>query len=1704
MFSNMNKPTFGATSSAGFGFGQTQTTNANPFGQPQQSTLFGKPAAGGFGSPSTSTFGQPQAAGGGLFSGVQQQQPGGLFQNANTSFGAAPATQTGFGGGGGLFGQQPSTSAGIFNSPTSSFGQQAKPAGFGFGQTQNQPLMFGQQPQAAATSNLFGGAAQSSNLFGNTATAGFGNQQSGTPVKFNPVTGTDTMVKNGQTQSINTKHHSITCMKEYEAKSFEELRWEDYQVNRKGPQQGSTGFGAATPFGGAPASSAPTMFGQPTDQNKSAFGQTSSVFGQSTTTFGQQAAGGFGMTAQPNQMAGGGMFGAKPAGFGAAASTATTTGFGFGAQTQAANPFGAAQPNKPFAAGASVFGATTSQPTAGFGTTGGMFGAQQQQTATTGMFGKPAQPTAAFGQLGSTGFGMSQPTASAPTNTLFTANKPLFGQTTTTQGAGGFGVGTNTFGQTNTSSFGASLNKPAFGAGLNTGLGFGNTFGTQQQTTGLFGNAGKPEGGGLFGNAQSGGLFGNAASSGGFQGFGGGSFGQAPTQTDTFSTGAQFSGGNLASLTSDPFGDAPHLAGLEPKARVAPAQHPSVATNPTELKSLLDSSKKVDMTQGTRLKVFPKIRKDSLFDGLQHSEAETPDYLKTSCRRLVVKARAPENPNLLRDEILNVLCSPESAGAARSRAPGGDATPASLGKEDGASRLVGAKALESGGGKKVAPLKLTFETTMQEDSIGGLQGGTLGGKPNLSANRSSSLIHQDLASDPADDYDQLNPDSKDRAGSGDSPQPPHPTGIVCTRPEYYTLPALDELTRYVDADGACVVKGFTIGRRGFGNVYFPEEIDVAGLNVDQLVHFRYREINVYPDETKKPPIGQGLNRRAQVTLDRVYPKKSGTNHLIKDCAELVQMNFAEKLRKVTVKKNAKFKDYRPETGSWVFLVEHFSKYGFTDSDDETDSNEKNAKDSTVKGKEQKQKEGNKIPIEDDKFPKEGTKYGIDDDIVIDDDNSNEDDLLQQSMLVDMHENYHEIPTEVPDLHMPYDSYKASKNIQLMKSTLFAEDDRSSDASSHVSIIRQYLDIPEEVPQHLPPIREEPVARRRAVVRPNVYKVYNFGGSDTVPKIESNSSYMDMAVFKGKSFKIGWSKGFNFCQLKSRGEVSGEIEFCALKFKDDGHFDPLNECLADSLKIVLEESTYELTDNIPTFRIKKGKNYLLKQAELFDRLRTKFNRSESRYLASVWQLCLALWGPGENTWHHRRYLLSEWLKSNLNDKNIASINMFRDIFDLLAGFKIYEAANLCVENRMPNLSLIVSQLSLTGRTKCLLQGQIEAWYDSLTASYISDDVKRIYLLLSGIPSKDNVNVFEDLEWKTAFALHLWYVVPNGAHIDSAIEMYKNAFEEIGYAEKPTPPYSKSYDDNAYDVLYHILLLFKSNIHRLSSVLNPATHTDNPLDYKLSWLLLQLFLSLEVGIVDAPEKIKFCASFANQLESMGKWEWAVFSLLHINDNSTKRKLVVDILERNLSADVDKATLEAQNNLVNNMKIPAEWIHRVKGEKNNALGRYYEAFNHFTKALDYGRANDILLEHILPGLFINEQYAIIKMMIEEISPGCDVILHYQHGAGLMADFLNLQDKVITFKQEELFRLQSQLNSISERLRFFPVKTEQQKLCVAEMSKRCSWIYKELCKKSKNSILTSSFSHFIDNLVMPPDFKQNEALYLINEFDNFRLVKY
>ncbi|KAI3837185.1 hypothetical protein MKW92_028699 [Papaver armeniacum] len=142
-------------------------------------------------------------------------------------------------------------------------------------------------------------------------------------------------------------------------------------------------------------------------------------------------------------------------------------------------------------------------------------------------------------------------------------------------------------------------------------------------------------------------------------------------------------------------------------------------------------------------------------------------------------------------------------------------------------------------------------------------------------------------------------------------------------PDYYTEPRIEELAAKERAEpGFCSrVKDFIVGRNGFGSIKFAGETDVRKLDLESLVQFNNREVIVYLDDSKKPPVGQGLNKAAVVTLLNIkcFDKKTG-----QQCMEGVKV---EKYKEMLIKKahdqGAEFVSYDPIKGEWKFRVNHF-------------------------------------------------------------------------------------------------------------------------------------------------------------------------------------------------------------------------------------------------------------------------------------------------------------------------------------------------------------------------------------------------------------------------------------------------------------------------------------------------------------------------------------------------------------------------------------------------------------------------------------------------------------------------------------------------------------------------------------------------------------------------------------------------------------
>jgi len=461
MFGNNATRPFGSTTSFGapassfgsssFGAPQQQSTGFSGFGsQPAAPSAFGQPQ---------SAFGQPTAP-----SAFGQQAPSGFGTAGGGGFGTGAFGSVGGGGGGmstasfgqvGAFGQ---------SAPPGAFGQQAST---GFGQTQ-QPSVFGAPSTSTygAPAANFGSPAGMGG-FGQTAPQGFGGAQ---PSMFSGGATQGGTIGRQIPQQVQADGESFSCltaMPEFRTKSLEELRGEDYAI-----QKGGGGMAPAGGlFSGTTAPATTSLFG---NQGQMAFNKPLDAFGGGGGMGGSGSI--FGQPQQQQQQQ------QQPQG---------SSLFGMPTQQQQSMQ----QPSL-FNSQTSAFG---SRPA------GGSLFSPQQPAQGGGLFSSTTTP----GQTGSL-FGQSP----APGGSIFGNN----GGMGTTQGSsifGGGGTGGGALGQP------GSIFGGGGGAGAQTGFGAGAGLGGGSG----FGSGGAMGGTSLFGNSA--GAYGQQAQTGSIFGGGGGALGQS-------------------------------------------------------------------------------------------------------------------------------------------------------------------------------------------------------------------------------------------------------------------------------------------------------------------------------------------------------------------------------------------------------------------------------------------------------------------------------------------------------------------------------------------------------------------------------------------------------------------------------------------------------------------------------------------------------------------------------------------------------------------------------------------------------------------------------------------------------------------------------------------------------------------------------------------------------------------------------------------------------------------------------------------------------------------------------------------------------------------------------------------------------------------------------------------------------------------------
>lgn len=159
--------------------------------------------------------------------------------------------------------------------------------------------------------------------------------------------------------------------------------------------------------------------------------------------------------------------------------------------------------------------------------------------------------------------------------------------------------------------------------------------------------------------------------------------------------------------------------------------------------------------------------------------------------------------------------------------------------------------------------------------------------------------------------------------------------------DYWMFPSLETLKSYT-SEQLKNVEGLNIGRKNYGYISWPSGVDLSTTDLDSilgfLVIFSLRAVVVYADDTNKPPLGQGLNKPAVITLEHVCKVDRRGNKLVDPTNPRV-IRHRQQLQKSIESKDGKHLSYDPASGVWVFQVPHFSRWGVPDSDDEDDEDD---------------------------------------------------------------------------------------------------------------------------------------------------------------------------------------------------------------------------------------------------------------------------------------------------------------------------------------------------------------------------------------------------------------------------------------------------------------------------------------------------------------------------------------------------------------------------------------------------------------------------------------------------------------------------------------------------------------------------------------------------------------------------------------------
>uniref|UniRef100_A0A915APT2 Nuclear pore complex protein Nup98-Nup96 n=1 Tax=Parascaris univalens TaxID=6257 RepID=A0A915APT2_PARUN len=1617
-----------------------------------QSEMFGKP----FGTSTTSSaFG----TGSSIF-GSSSSKP-------TVGFGSTSTTQSG-----GLFGQKPL-----------------------FGSSTQQSSLFGAtQPAATTSSSLFG---QSKPLFGSTttsqpnafggATSIFGSSQTtqsgslfsssfgsashtGTTIKFDPPMASDTMLRNGTNQTISTKHMCITAMKQYEGKSLEELRCEDYIANRRG-----TATGTGLSFGQTQPATSTSLFGSTTTQS-SLFGTQNKPFFGGTSTFG---------------------------------STTTTTPSLFGSTTTT---------------GTSLFG--TSKPT-----TGSLFGSTQistaspfGQTQTGGLFGsKPAtsfgsqQPSSLFG--GTSTFGSTTTTSSPFTFGSATATSTPFGQTQTTPAFGAFGQPAAS--TATTGLFGA---KPAttgfggFGTSTTTSAPFGGTpFGGTATSTSLFGSTAAKPAASLFGapTGQTG--FGSTA----------GATNVVAAPTAPIVLGADVNQTLIqnaiieAQLASCPYGDSPLLK-LVSNESLKKADIPS-PTNMERQMRFLASKAQGSTTTTTRSIIMPRssilpVGSPIAMPGQWNNSRPVKQFSYKSMYSSPSFDALPNSPfddsnsklSILKrvsgDANTSIFADQSGVGKEKYDEPRQDIKRLDLNRlhksleESRQRRSVPDPVTVAGDSRDRDTVDAQRQTPVQEAVSDG--GGGAAPRPLISPEtenarekrRAELRIEQpprlNLNADSMTNAIESTLNVSDGTASAarsngvthESPEKPHPAGIRLRRRDYICEPSLERLAIIAEHNGGVchLEKGFTLRRLAYGSVFWPGPFDLSNIDLDEVVHFRQNEVCVYPNDASKPPVGEQLNRFAEISLERVWPHDKITKEPITDPTKLEQIHFREKLERVSARMGANFKDYRPDTGTWVFTVPHFTKYGLPDdeSDDDAPSPEQ-LRTALNESRLQDALQRDRLHVSAQHLAK--TIASLPSESITAQDDRTDANVRILSDISEMPTPYHN--------GAAFGSVYASelKNGLAPIATILDFDQTiGSTTFTPAKGIREGKHKTEPADESLQPdeisrldelmedsfainlVKSEARARRiklKAVEPCNDLSFVLPLRESFVTKMRMKRETMvDEALRSLRRTRIGWARGGMFAN--SALPTSFDVHLLKLEYPDEIPRDYIVDMFEHNIRLSCRStercSADEAVGRVVIGGVQPSRDY----AQMVDSFIATSEQSKMIREESVWRLCSALFTHPSHLNVSSDYVrglaqrdcVGNWLRETIAAKRLklpASSNK-RILFHVLSG-NLSEAVDEAIAANYPLLAVALSSFMEADRTP--YKEQIEFWTQSQAVEFIDEDLLKIYMVMAGMMHADlktkRLFVCDGLNWMRALGVFVWYHCPHFDPLGEVLSAFEEDLRERGCRESL-----------GTSVIYELMKLSSDRSHPLEVLLDPCAFIDCPLDFHLSWHLWCVLRSIGYDHIESSVELSLHVNYAQQLAVMELFHLAIFVLMHIDNANARQSAVMEMVDR-VAPEADDALYEKMRDLCG---LPPEVIAHSKFMRAKLEGNDEAMCVHALDARMYNEAHALFYESVAPKAITLGDHEFLGRLVERFEAKCDKIPCWGLRGQVYADYHHMKEGIHEISDEShVESLLDLARSLEPRLCSMSARTPLQSLSISMMSRL---VYEIIARFESKQLVDMPFS--------------------------------